>query len=190
MSKMPLKKANMSTVLNCISAPTGSQSTCYTTKKLVSTYNDAPPQAASFSFIKTPTNSASMATTLRTIIMSFFVTAISLFTITASAQSSSDTATVRTDLQDYPPGATVYITGTGFAAGEEVGLQVVHVGSDPDGTDPEHHQLWHTTADGNGNISSTWTVPVEGDALGASFKLTADGHTSGIVFLSFIPKFW
>jgi len=31
-------------------------------------------------------------------------------------------------MDDYPPGATVYITGGGFLANEMVQLQVLHVG--------------------------------------------------------------
>jgi len=31
-------------------------------------------------------------------------------------------------MDDYPPGATVYITGGGFLANERVQLQVLHVG--------------------------------------------------------------
>ncbi len=107
-----------------------------------------------------------MSSTFRSLLLSFLVTTLSFFTVTASAQTSStDTATVRTDLQDYPPGATVYIIGIGFKPGEEVGLQVVHVGDDPDGTDPHYHEHIHTIADANGNISATWDVPIDGDAV-------------------------
>ncbi|TCZ64776.1 hypothetical protein [Flaviaesturariibacter aridisoli] len=38
--------------------------------------------------------------------------------------------TLTTDLPDYPPGATVTLTGSGFAPGESVQLQVLH--NDPD----------------------------------------------------------
>ena len=35
--------------------------------------------------------------------------------------------TVSTDLPDYPPGAIVYITATGFAPNEVVQFQVLHI---------------------------------------------------------------
>jgi hypothetical protein len=96
--------------------------------------------------------------------------------ILAKAQG---TATITTDLEDYPPGATVIITGSGFQAGETVILQVIHVGEDP-GLDPDSHQPWSVFADGEGNVVSSWYVPTDGDALGATFLLTADGQSSGL----------
>ena len=80
---------------------------------------------------------------------------------------SAQTATVQTDLLDYPPGATAIITGTGWTAGETVNLQVLHVDGNPLGTDPQHHQPFTTVADATGNISSSWFVPNDGDAVGA-----------------------
>jgi hypothetical protein len=97
--------------------------------------------------------------------------------ILAKAQG---TATITTDLEDYPPGSTVIITGSGFQPGENVTLLVEHVGEDPDGTDPETHQPWTVVADGEGNVLTSWYVPIDGDALGATFLLTADGETSGL----------
>ena len=41
---------------------------------------------------------------------------------------TATTPWVHTDMDDYPPGATVYITGGGFLANEMVQLQVLHVG--------------------------------------------------------------
>ena len=89
-------------------------------------------------------------------------------------------ATVSTDLLDYPPGATAIITGSGFQAGETVTLLVVHTGDNPLGTDEEYHQPWTVLADGSGNIETSYYIPTveEGDALGATFLLTADGQTS------------
>ncbi|MFE3849264.1 beta strand repeat-containing protein, partial [Flavobacterium sp. LB3P45] len=87
-------------------------------------------------------------------------------------------ATVSTDLLDYPPGSTAIITGFGFQAGEKVILLVEHVGVEPAGTDPQYHQPWTIVADSIGNIATSWYVPTvaEGDALGATFLLTADGQ--------------
>ncbi|MFE3867087.1 MBG domain-containing protein [Flavobacterium sp. LS2P90] len=89
-------------------------------------------------------------------------------------------ATVSTDLLDYPPGSTAIITGSGFQAGETVILLVEHVGEEPMGTDPQYHQPWIVVANSIGNIATSWYVPTveEGDALGATFLLTADGMTS------------
>ena len=97
-----------------------------------------------------------------------------LFSISAALGQ----ATVTTDRLDYPPGDTAIITGTGFQPGETVTLQVLHAVGDSLGTDPQYHQPFTAIADSVGNIYATWWVPNNGDALGALFKLTADGQTS------------
>lgn len=89
-------------------------------------------------------------------------------------------ATIQTDLLDYPPGSTAIITGTGFQPGETVTLQVLHTVGDSLGTDPQYHQPFTAIADGSGNITSTWWVPNDADALGATFKLKANGQLSGL----------
>jgi hypothetical protein len=86
--------------------------------------------------------------------------------------------TITTDLPDYQPGETVIITGAGFQPGETVTLLVEHVGDEPSGTDPQYHQPWDVVADIDGNIQTTWNVPIDGDARGSIFILTADGQTS------------
>ena len=88
--------------------------------------------------------------------------------------------TVTTDLLDYSPGSTAIITGAGFQAGETVTLLVEHVGEEPVGTDPQYHQPWTVVADSLGSFTSSWYVPTvaQGDALGATLLLTADGNTS------------
>ncbi|MBS1529799.1 MAG: hypothetical protein JSU01_05800, partial [Bacteroidetes bacterium] len=91
-------------------------------------------------------------------------------------------ATVQTDKSDYPPGSTVYITGSGFQANEQVTLQVLHTdttSATEDGSSPAH-QPWTVTADGSGNISSTWLVPLDEDELNSALQLTAVGQTSGL----------
>ena len=100
---------------------------------------------------------------------------------TASAPNTmvSTEATVQTDLLDYPPGATAYITGSGFTPGEWVTLQVLHVGEGDDLTSPTGaHAPWDVKADASGNISSEWLVPLDEDELGATLLLTADGQIS------------
>ena len=83
-------------------------------------------------------------------------------------------ATVQTDLQDYPPGATVHITGSGWTPGETVILQVIHHLANGDNDSSPAHQPWNITADQDGNISSSWIVPLDQDELGATLLLTAD----------------
>jgi len=89
-------------------------------------------------------------------------------------------ATVHTDKDDYPPGATVIISGSGFQSGETVILQVTHVGDDGDNDVSGAHAPWNVVADASGNIYSIWTVPPDQDELGATLKLTADGQGSGL----------
>lgn len=109
---------------------------------------------------------------------------------TTSTVSSAVTmaATVTTNKNDYAPGETAIITGTGFQAGEVVTLQVVHTDGTEEVvndqynhivTDGEGHEPWNVTADANGSISTTWYVHPD-DSLGATFLLTAKGGTSGL----------
>lgn len=90
--------------------------------------------------------------------------------------------TIATDKTDYPIGATVVITGTGWQAGEVVTLQVT---DDLSPTDPNHeaHAPWTVIADANGNVSTTWTV--DQDADGLVLTLTATGTISGTVSTTF-----
>ncbi|MGE5316484.1 MAG: hypothetical protein ACM3ME_00715, partial [Chloroflexota bacterium] len=79
---------------------------------------------------------------------------------------------VATDKEDYWPGETVIITGTGWLPGEAVQLTLVHL--DPI---PTHdHESWFTWADSAGNIYDTWFV--EEQELGTSFRLEALGVES------------
>jgi hypothetical protein len=104
------------------------------------------------------------------VILFSFVSNISL--------AQTNTATVSTDKLDYAPGSTVIISGSGFAPFETVALLVEHVGTDPIGTDPQYHLPWTTIAKSDGTIESSWDIPIDGDAYGASYKLTADGQSS------------
>src|SRR5262245_18106940 len=85
-------------------------------------------------------------------------------------------ATVTTDKNDYRPGQTALITGSGWKAGETVTLRVVHTDGTADNQPP--HQPWNVTALPNGTISSSWLV--DEDAAGAVLRLTADGQSSGL----------
>ena len=86
-------------------------------------------------------------------------------------------ANVTTDQPDYPPESYVAITGTGFAAGETVQLQVVNL-TDTNDVAAEGDP-WTVTADTNGNFTASWYVTE--DEAGCTMQLTATGLTSGLV---------
>ncbi|MCY2989631.1 MAG: autotransporter-associated beta strand repeat-containing protein, partial [Planctomycetota bacterium] len=95
-------------------------------------------------------------------------------------------ANLWTDLQDYVPGSTAHISGSGFAPGEPVQLQVLH--TDQALNTGSGHAPWIVTDGGagdldqkaDGKIETTWYVNPD-DSLGASFQLTASGLNSGEV---------
>ena len=82
---------------------------------------------------------------------------------------------VITDRQDYLPGETAFIQGSGFAAGEVVELDVSHTDETPD--DGEGHNVWAVVADARGAFQTTWTVCTD-DCLGEVLKLSATGQDS------------
>src|SRR5919108_4120421 len=86
---------------------------------------------------------------------------------------NNGTAIIRTDRGDYPPGTTVVMTGTGFAVGETVLLELHE--------DPEVHEIRSFTvvADANGEFVFTGFAPEEHD-LDVRFILTATGQTSDL----------
>jgi hypothetical protein len=53
-----------------------------------------------------------------------------VLTLTALADPTSQTPTVTTDRDNYLPGETVYITGSGFWPGEPVDLSIAVEGED------------------------------------------------------------
>ena len=76
-------------------------------------------------------------------------------------------ASVTTGQSDYPPGSTVQISGTGFAPGETVQLQVVNL-TDPTDTG-DKHAPWLVTNGASGNFTTTWYVACE--ILNVNIKL-------------------
>jgi len=85
--------------------------------------------------------------------------------------------TLTTDKPDYQPGEMAALTGTGFVAGEDVLLQVLHADATADsGGD---HGSWTVVADGNGDFATTWHVCTD-DCVGSTLKAVADGQTSGL----------
>ena len=109
-------------------------------------------------------------------IVTFNLFAITFICLNAFTQ----TAKISTDKDDYAPGETVNISGSGFLAGETVVLQVLHLDENGDNESSAAHQPFEVIADASGNIYSTWIVPADEDELGATLKLIADGKTSGL----------
>ncbi|AFZ37589.1 conserved repeat domain protein [Stanieria cyanosphaera PCC 7437] len=97
-----------------------------------------------------------------------------------------DSATVTTDLDDYPPGATAIITGSNFDLGETIELQVLHTDNIPN--TGGGHEPWQVTDGGaedldgkvDGKFQTTWYVNPD-DSANSAFKLTATGLNSGEV---------
>ena len=92
--------------------------------------------------------------------------------LTSAGEAGAVIATIRTDREDYPPGDTVIVTGSGWEPGETV-YMLLH-------EDPLVHgdRTLTATADEQGNIFNNQFVPEEHD-LGVRFVLTATGQTSG-----------
>src|SRR5438552_3757099 len=116
----------------------------------------------------------------KTLITRMAAVLCALFFVQLISASALAQATVTTDQSDYPPGGTVYITGAGFAPGETVTNQVLHIPDIGDNNTSPAHQPWTVTADADGNFSTTWDVPFDEDELGATLQLTATGQTSGV----------
>jgi hypothetical protein len=81
-------------------------------------------------------------------------------------------AVIATDKDDYAPGETVVVTGSGFLAGESVLLTLLE--------DPEVHEArtFNITADSSGTFTFDEFAPESHD-MGVRFILTARGATSG-----------
>ena len=81
-------------------------------------------------------------------------------------------ATIRTDRDDYSPGMTVYVSGTGWLPNETVTLGLREL--------PAEHvgRTFSITADGSGRIENAALFLVEDHHLGVRFFLTARGAAS------------
>ncbi|MDT8374113.1 MAG: hypothetical protein RQ737_09060, partial [Bacteroidales bacterium] len=106
-------------------------------------------------------------TTFRKIVMMFlaFFVLGSLTVITGQ--------TITTDKDDYSPGETVIITGTGWLPGETVRL---YIEKEPPITEPV---TLYAIADGSGNIRNEEYIVIKED-LGVEFTITATGLESGL----------
>ncbi|HBB31777.1 MAG TPA: hypothetical protein DDZ80_25375 [Cyanobacteria bacterium UBA8803] len=117
--------------------------------------------------------------------------------VSISESQGNDDATVVTNKIDYHPAETAYITASGFALGETVEFQVLHLDAGADGefgtsddqtvvTSGEGHEPWQVQdgsaldLDGvvNGAVKTSWYVNPD-DSLNATFLLTATGQSSG-----------
>jgi uncharacterized repeat protein (TIGR01451 family) len=92
------------------------------------------------------------------------------------AGTPTATPTIKSDLEDYPPGATVTLTGSGWQPGETVDIFV----------DDDQTKTWvgnfKTTADANGNITYRFQLP---DWFVATYQVRATGAQSGVATTSF-----
>ncbi len=90
-----------------------------------------------------------------------------------SAGGNSGGAVVKTDLDDYAPGTTVVMTGTGWQPGETVSLTLHE--------DPliDADRTFTTVADASGNLEFTGFAPEQHD-IDVRFILTAVGGSSGL----------
>lgn len=67
----------------------------------------------------------------------------------------AQSVTIFTDQEDYSPGESVVITGTGWTPGDNVQLSITHIGD----YIPDHtHTPWTLVADVNGNLYDEWYV--------------------------------
>src|ERR1043166_4327906 len=108
--------------------------------------------------------------------------ALTLLALALLAARSLCAATLTSDKADYPPGSIVTLTGSGFAPGEGVTLQVVHDDplADNDNDTSTAHDPWQVVADADGAFVTTWLVPSDEDEAGASLEATAIGLTSAL----------
>jgi hypothetical protein len=94
----------------------------------------------------------------------------------AYGSSAAQAPSVVTDENDYSPGSSACISGSGFRPGEAVRLQIVRI--DVDDNDCPEHQPWQVRADKTGRFEAPWFVSTH--EAGATLRLTATGVTSGL----------
>jgi len=94
--------------------------------------------------------------------------------LAAIGTDSTTGATIETDLDDYAPGGSVYLTGRGWAPNESVHLVMTE--------DPDVHEdvIADVEADSTGAFSLRFYEVQEND-VGALFTLTGTGGTSGSI---------
>ena len=112
-----------------------------------------------------------------------FVAAMILFpamafaeTVAPDGTTGASTPTIQSDQDDYSPGSTVTLTGTGWQPGESVHINV----NDNDG------QTWSrdvdVTADANGDITDQFQLP---NSFVAVYSVKATGASGAVATTSF-----
>jgi hypothetical protein len=96
----------------------------------------------------------------------------------ASAASSPSGATITSDQADYAPGATVTLTGAGWASDEAVHINV----NDSVGNTWSLDSNPDPKADGSGGFTYSFSLP---SSFIASYSVTATGPTSGTATTTF-----
>ncbi len=96
----------------------------------------------------------------------------------ANAASAASGATIASDQADYMPGATVTLTGAGWASGEAVHIFV----NDSVGNTWSLNSNPDPVADGNGGFTYSFSLP---SSFVASYAATATGPTSGTATTTF-----
>src|SRR6266702_4125085 len=96
----------------------------------------------------------------------------------ASAASSPSGATITSDQADYQPGATVTLTGAGWAANEDVHIFV----NDSVGNTWSLNSNPDPVADANGAFTYSFSLP---NSFIANYTVTATGPTSGTATTTF-----
>jgi hypothetical protein len=89
--------------------------------------------------------------------------------------------TITSDLPDYPPGATVNLTGSKWQPGESVHINV----NDDVGQSWSYDSNPDVIADESGNISHSFTLP---NWFVATYTVTATGGTSGVATYTFTDQ--
>jgi hypothetical protein len=114
------------------------------------------------------------------------VATLALFCLAFGLPSAANSASLTTDRLDYPPGDTVWITGSGYGysavsptGGETVEFYVRHV--DKSGAMTGEYGPWTAAANAKGAVSTFWVVPYNDSIVGATLELTGTGLSSGLI---------
>jgi large repetitive protein len=97
-------------------------------------------------------------------------------TVAPDGTTGASLPTIQSDQADYPPGATVTLTGSNWQPGEHVHLYV----NDDSGKTWDYNA--DVNADANGDVSHTFNLP---DWFVATYKVTATGDASGVATHTF-----
>jgi hypothetical protein len=132
------------------------------------------PEASEFERSGHTTTEVAARSTM-VVVGGFGATGAALDTIT---ELGSCSGTVTTDLTDYSPGQTVVMSGSGWAPGEQITLNLHRDTNEPPDT------VLYATADENGDWINSDYVVQEFD-LGVTFVLTATGDSGCVAQTTF-----